>query len=75
MNPWLQNCRSIFGFIKKENKGYEERDQEKNRLDCCRTAEQDFNSIFMNNKGRNHTLKYHTFFFTTFSKMFIIQIT
>ena len=34
-----------------------------------------FNGIFMNNKGPNHSLKDRRFFFITFAKKFIIQIT
>ena len=52
------------------NKGYK-----KSGKKCLENSGAVFNSIFLINKGPSHTLKGLTFFFTTFSKMCIIQIT
>ena len=48
-----------------------EKDRERPRGKCLESSWSVFNSIFMNNKGSSHTLK----FFITFAKTFILQIT
>ena len=40
-----------------------------------RIVQNDFNSIFMNDKGPSHSLKGRKFFFTKFTKDFMTQIT
>ena len=72
LNAWLKNFRSILAFMKKKIKDTERERPEGKRLGNSWTV---FNSIFMNNKGPSHTLKGRTFFFITFAKKFIIQIT
>ena len=59
----------------RKNKGYKERERERPEGKCLENSSAVFNSIFMNNKGPSHTLKGHTFFFISFTKKFIIQIT
>ena len=52
-----------------------ERERERPEGKCLEGSWAGFNSIFMNNKGPSHTLKGRAFFFTTFTRKFIIQIT
>ena len=71
LNPWLRTCRSGLVFVKKEIKDTKREIAEKYLENSWAV----FNSIFMNNKGPSHTLKVHLFFFITFAKKLIIQIT
>ena len=68
LNTWLKNCRSILAF--RGNKTYKERGRDQKESSWAV-----FNSIFMNNRRPSNTLKGRAFFFITFAKKFIIQIT
>ena len=70
LNAWLRNCRRILAF--RGNKGYKERDRKNNAWGA---VEQFLIVFFINNEGPSHTLKGHIFFFITFVKKFILQIT
>ena len=72
LNTWLRSSRSILAFMKKEIKDTK---GERPKGKCLESNWEVFNSTFMNNKGPSHTLKGRTFFFITFAKKFIIQIT
>ena len=72
LNAWLRNSRSILPFMEKEIKDAK---GERPEIKCWESNSAVFNSIFMNSKGPSHILKGHTFFFITFTKKFIIQIT
>ena len=65
LNAWLRNYRSILAF--RGNKGYKERDGKEN---TWRAVEQ-FLIVFLSTM----TLKGRAFFFITFAKKFITQIT
>ena len=67
----LRRCRSFVSFTIKEIKDTKKESGKK----CLENSWAVFNSVFLINKGPSHTLKGLTFFFTTFSKMCIIQIT
>ena len=70
LNAWLRNCRRILAF--RGNKRYKGRDWKNN---AWRAVEQFLIVFFINNERPSHILKGHTFFFITFVKKFIIQIT
>ena len=72
LNAWLRNWRSILDFMKKEIKDTKRERPEGKYLESSWTA---FNSISINNKGPSQTLKGRIFFFITFGKKFILQIT
>ena len=71
-NAWLRNYRSILAFMKKE---ITDTNGEIPEGKCLESSQAVFNSILMSNKGASHTLKGRIFYFITFAKTFIIQIT
>ena len=72
LNAWLRNSRSILAFMEKEKKDAK---GERPGGKCLESSWAGFNIIFMNSNGPSHTLKGRTFFFITFTKKFIIQVT
>ena len=71
LNAWLRCCRRILAFMKKVIMDIE---RETRRIILVEQLSR-FYSIFMNNKGSDDSLKGRTFFFITFDKKIIIQIT
>ena len=78
MGKHIQDAERLAGELQKYpylyekgNKGYKERTEGK----CLDSSWAVFISIFMDNKGRRHTLKGRTFFFIIFADKFIIRIT
>ena len=66
---WAEELRSILAC--RGNKVYKETPEEK----CLESSWAVFNSIFINNRRFSQTLKGRTFFFISFAKNFIIQLT